>query len=191
MTANPSDDPEKTLVEIGKRQHWKADTATFLKQFIGHIQDRSKYAIPLTDAYNHLDSAADTISLIEGAPPGLHGRIKSIQHELMGEKPPELTWDHWRNWNICHFLRGKNRWTDLADLLQIVAGQYVTPDSLRVEFHRLKAKYGSLPLDHRLAVHLDRLRGHRHRSRLTVLADRSAFPRLQLAIKRTTKRPAR
>lgn len=186
-----SGQPNKKLKELSRTQGWQAATSEHLEKFVRHICEQSQNAVYLAHAHQHLEAAINEISHIEDIRTGLHDRIRAIQYELMGEKPPELSWQQWRNWNTAHFFRGKSKWTDLAEFFQVVASESVTPDALRVEYSRLIEAYGSLPLNHQLAVHLDQLRGHRRRSRLKILADRSAFPRLQLAIKRDHKRPAR
>ena len=179
------------LSSIRREQRWKVDTANILIAFVERLDTKhstlpSEKTLLVKRAYEKLGNAIDALRLISKrtVPVDMLYRLIELQHELLGQSPPEITKSQWQTWNLAPFFVGKKKWHAFQFFLETITGKYHSPDALRMEHQRIKTVFQSLPLDHDLALHLDRLRGHRQRSRIRTITERSAFSRLQLSLRR-------
>lgn len=176
------------LEGLRKEQKWTSSTLAGLIDFAHRLERQEVESVSneeLADAYQQLGKAIVAVTKIRTAPADLVFRLTELQYELMGEKPPELSWSQWRIWNLAPFFSGVKKWPACAFFLETTkATQRASAGTMRTAHSRMKSKYGNLPLDSQVAVLLDRTTGRRKRSRLSILTNRSAFPRLQLALRR-------
>jgi len=179
------------LEGLRKEQKWTPGTLQGLIDFV-HRVERQELASSsnkeLADAYKQLGKAIVTITRIRTAPPDLVFRLTELQYELMGEKPLELSWSQWRTWNLAPFFSGAKKWPACEFFLEAIeAKQQVSAGAMKVAHSRMRSEYGSLPLDSQIAFLLDRMKGRRKRSRISIITNRSAYPRLQLALRRNSR----
>lgn len=178
------------LKGLRKEQKWTPDTLQGLINFVHRVEVQelaSGSNEKLADAYKQLGKAIVAITRIRTAPPDLVFRLTELQYELIGEKPSELSWSQWRTWNLAPFFSAK-KWPACKFFLEAIeAKQQVSAETMKVAYSRMRSEYGSLPLDSQIALLLDRMKGRRKRSRISIITNRSAYPRLQLALRRNSR----
>ncbi|HRB81183.1 MAG TPA: hypothetical protein PK614_02880 [Nitrospira sp.] len=185
------------LEGLRKEQKWTPETLRGLIGFIRRADDQEDKAESNKDlarAHDLMGKAVAAYKLIKSVPPDLASRLTALQYELMGQKPPELSWSQWRTWNLAPFFSGPSKWHACEFFLQKVVAetQRASAGAMKTEHSRMKRKYGakhdSLPLDSQVALLLDRKNTrHNERSRIQIITNRSAHPRLQLALRRNSR----
>lgn len=183
------------LEGLRKEQKWTPETLQGLIDFMRRADDqRNKVESnkDLARAHDLMSKAIAAYKLIKSVPPDLASKLTTLQCELIGQKPPELSWSQWRTLNLAPFFKGLSKWYACEFFLQKVGTetQQASAETMKKEHSRMMRKYGedSLPMDSQIAVLLDRKNTrHSERSRIKILTNRSAFPLLQLALRRNSR----
>lgn len=178
--------PQRRLHAIAKEQGWTRELLSALTIFTLETFKRKRLLIgkKLKAEHDGYRQAASCLSHDHRLRTDILNQITRLNHKIMGQKPPDLTWPQWRTWNLAPFFRGPKKWIACADFFQCLTTTVAQPDQLRVEYTRLKRRYGVLPLAIELVPHLERFRSHRRSSRIHTITLNSAWPRFQLALTR-------
>lgn len=170
-----------------KEQKWTPEILEGLINFVRCTENQEGEAESnkaLVRAHDLMRRAVAAYGQVKTIPTDLASRLTTLQYDLMGQKPPELSWLQWRIWNLAPFFSAK-KWPSCKFFLEALEVKpQVSADAVKVAYLRMRREHGSLPLDSQIAILLDRMAGRRKRSRLSILTNRSAYPHLRLALRR-------